>query len=188
MVLRAPWKKVSITPVDISVKTRHDEALVARIARAGTPLARYIEKFHRKQPPAADPDWVPWIFMWDEVSAASVLDPSIITRSREMYVDVDIDHGLNYGNTLAWEPTQGQPVGVRKATVQFDLDLPRFYDLYVNLMTRLGLGRSEVARRIRFFHGRLLRNQVRGGQVELESPVHESERRRRTPSGLRVGA
>jgi purine nucleosidase len=137
MVLRAPWKKVVITPVDISVKTRHDEALVARIARAGTPVARYIEKFHRKQPPSADPDWVPWIFMWDEVSAAGVLDPSIITRSREMYVDVDIDHGLSYGNTLAWELTQGQPVGVRKATVQFDLDLPRFYDLYVNLMTRL---------------------------------------------------
>lgn len=137
MVLRAPWKKITITPVDISVKTRHDEALVARIARAGTPVARYIEKFHRKQPPTDDPDWVPWIFMWDELSAASVLDPSIITRSREMYVDVDIDHGLNYGNTLAWELRQAQPLGVRKATVQFDLDLPRFYDLYVKLMTRV---------------------------------------------------
>ncbi|MCI0410202.1 MAG: nucleoside hydrolase [Acidobacteria bacterium] len=135
MVLRAPWKKVTITPVDISVKTRHDEALVARIARAGTPLARYLEKFHRKQPPTDDPDWVPWIFMWDEVSAASVLDPSIITRSRQMYVDVDIDHGLNYGNTLAWELNQAQPLGVPRATVQFDLDLARFYELYLRLMT-----------------------------------------------------
>jgi len=138
MVLRAPWKRVTITPVDISVKTRHSEALVDRIAAAGTALAKYIKQFHRTQPPAAqaDPQWVPWIFMWDEVSAASVLEPSIITEVREMYVDVDIDHGINYGNTLAWEVDQMQPVGVRKSWVQFDLDLDRFYELYVALMSR----------------------------------------------------
>lgn len=138
VVLRAPWKKVTITPVDVSVKTRHSEELVARIARADTPLARYIRDFHRTQPPGdqPDPEWVPWIFMWDEVSVAGVLDPSIITESREMYVDVDIDHGIDYGNTLAWEVDQMKPRGVRKAVVQFDLDLDRFYELYVSLMTR----------------------------------------------------
>ena len=51
--------------------------------------------------------------MWDEVSAASVLDPSIITSSREMYVDVDIDHGINYGFTLAWELDQHRPRACR---------------------------------------------------------------------------
>jgi inosine-uridine nucleoside N-ribohydrolase len=135
-VLRAPWKKITITPIDISVKTRHSEELVERIGQSPKPVARYIKRFHRKQPPDADPDWVPWIFMWDEVSVASVLDPSIITDQRQMFVDVEIDHGIDYGVTLAWEVDQRQPPGVGKAWVQFDLDLDRFYELYVDLMTR----------------------------------------------------
>ncbi len=136
IVLRAPWKQLTITPVDISVKTHHSEELVARIAEAGTPVTGYIDEFHVPQPVAGNPDWTPGVYMWDEVSAASVLDPSIITGSREMYVDVDIDHAANYGYTLAWELDQHEPPGVPKSTVQFDLDLDRFYDLYVELMTR----------------------------------------------------
>jgi len=70
------------------------------------------------------------------VSVASVLDPSIITDVREMYVDAEIDHGIDYGNTLAWDPLEHQPLGVARAWIQFDLDLERFYELYVELMTR----------------------------------------------------
>ena len=135
-VLRAPWKKVTITPVDISVKTRHSKELVERIGQSPNPVAQYIKEFHRTSPAGSDPDWVPWIFMWDEISAASVLDPTIITEQREMYVDVDIDHAINYGYTLAWELDQQHPPDVRKAWVQFDLDLDRFYHLYAELMMR----------------------------------------------------
>jgi hypothetical protein len=51
-------------------------------------------------------------------------------------VDVEIDHGIDYGHTLAWDPIEHQPLGVAKVLVQFDLDLERFYELYVELMTR----------------------------------------------------
>jgi len=135
-VMRAPWKKVTITPVDIAVKTRHSDELVDRIAQSPNGVAQYIKEFHSTSPPGGDPEWAPWIFMWDEISAASVLDPSIITKQRQMYVDVDIDHGINYGYTLAWELDQQHPPDVPKAWVQEDLDLDRFYDLYVELMMR----------------------------------------------------
>jgi inosine-uridine nucleoside N-ribohydrolase len=59
-------------------------------------------------------------------------------ETREMYIDVDIDHGIQYGYTLAWEPGQHEPPGVAKANVHVDVDLARFYDLYVELMTRTG--------------------------------------------------
>lgn len=137
IVLRAPWRRLTVTPVDISVKTRHSDEIVSRIARADTPLARYIERFHAVATPDPEgPDWVPAIFMWDELSAASVLDPFLITASREMAIDVDIDHDLHYGHTLAWELDEGAPPGVGKAVVQLDVDLDRFYDLYVELMSR----------------------------------------------------
>jgi inosine-uridine nucleoside N-ribohydrolase len=134
-VMRAPWKKVTVTPVDISVKTRHSEELVDRIAQSPNGVAQYIKDFHRTSPPDADPDWVPWIYMWDEISAASVLDPSIITSQREMHLDVDINHGINYGYTLAWELDQQHP-DIPTAWVHEELDLERFYDLYAELMMR----------------------------------------------------
>jgi inosine-uridine nucleoside N-ribohydrolase len=136
VVLRAPWRKLTITTVDVSVKTRHRDELVERIAAAGTPVARYIEEFHAVEPDLSNPEWTPALFMWDELSAASVIDPTLITRSREMYVDVDIDHGIQYGYTLAWEASQSPPPGTRKATVQLDVDRERFEELYVELMAR----------------------------------------------------
>ena len=135
IVLRAPWKRLSVTPADVSAKTRHSEEIVARIARAGTPLARYIEEFHAVPADASNPDWVPEIFMWDELSAASVLDPAVIAEARQMYVDVDIDRGIQYGYTLAWELSGSERPGVGKATIHLDVDLARFYDLYVDLMS-----------------------------------------------------
>jgi inosine-uridine nucleoside N-ribohydrolase len=137
IVLRAPWRRVSVTPADVSAKTRHSDEIVARIAPAGTPLARYIEEFHAVPANPSNPDWVPEIFMWDELSAASVLDPSVITEAREMHIDVDIDHGgPQYGYTVAWEAGSNDRPGVGKANIHIDVDLERFYDLYVDLMTR----------------------------------------------------
>jgi inosine-uridine nucleoside N-ribohydrolase len=38
--------------------------------------------------------------MWDELSAAAIIDPSIVTGQKELYVDIDVDHGPSYGETL----------------------------------------------------------------------------------------
>ena len=42
-------------------------------------------------------------YMWDEISALAMIEPSIITEQKQLYVDADIDHGAGYGNTLFWE-------------------------------------------------------------------------------------
>ena len=39
IVLRAPWKKITCTPTDISIKTRFSPEMVKRIGAGGTPLA-----------------------------------------------------------------------------------------------------------------------------------------------------
>lgn len=124
IVMRAPWEKITITPIDISIKTRVTPEMQAAIARADTPVARYLAKYS-----------VP-SFMWDELSAAALLDPSIITGEKQMYVDIDIDHGPSYGETLFWAPGSEVPPYERLATVQFDLNAQKFYDLYVKLMTQ----------------------------------------------------
>jgi len=122
--LRAPWKKITITPIDISVKTNLGKEIHDAIAKADTPVAQYLTKY-------SEPS-----FMWDELSAAALIDPFIITGQKEFYVDIDIDHGPSYGETLFWGSEATVPPYEHKATVQFDVDTKKLYDLYVKLMTQ----------------------------------------------------
>ena len=124
IAMRAPWKKITITPIDISVKTTVNPAVKAAIAKADTPVARYLTEYSVES------------FMWDELSAAAMIDPSIVTGQKELYVDIDVDHGPSYGETLFWEPGTELPPYERKATVQFDVDAAKLYDLYIRLMTQ----------------------------------------------------
>jgi len=135
IAMSAPWKKITITPVDISVKTRLSEELKAEIAKTSAPVADYHTKF-------ANPS-----YMWDEISAIAWMDPTIITKQQELYVNIEIDHGASYGQTIFVEKEipggQGRPATERKmpswwqvSTVQWDLDLKRFYQKYIELMSR----------------------------------------------------
>lgn len=127
IVLRAPWKKIVCTPTDISVKTHVTAAMVKQIETAATPVARYVAKFAMLTP-GAD-------IMWDEIAAAAWLDPSIITRSEIRYMSVDIDRGAGYGNTLTWDLKEHSHPSTQRVEIQFDLDLQKFYRMFVELMT-----------------------------------------------------
>lgn len=142
IAMSAPWKKITITPVDISVKTSLSDDLKQRIAKSNSKAAQFITKFMPIGQGGGGGG-----FMWDEISVLAFLDPSIITRQQELYVNIDIDHGPGYGQTIFVEKDMPGPPGeqprARKmpswwqvATVQWDLDLPRFYDQFVELMSR----------------------------------------------------
>src|SRR5580765_1075146 len=45
ITMRAPWKKIVITPIDISVKTKLGKEVRAAIAKADTPVAHYLTKY-----------------------------------------------------------------------------------------------------------------------------------------------
>jgi len=127
IVLAASWKRIVCTPVDISVKTRLTAGLIDRIKASDSPAARYIGKYARLRGN--------YNYLWDELAAAAWLDPSLITKKETRFMDVDLDRGAGYGNTLSWTEqdkpkTQAQPV-----EVQDDLDLEKFYNLFVDLLS-----------------------------------------------------
>jgi len=124
IVLHAPWKKVTITPIDISVKTRYTTEMKATITKAGTPVTQYLEKYSLPG------------YMWDEIAGAALIDPSIITAQKKLYMDIDVDHGASYGKTIFWNSTAKVPPYLRLASVQFDIDAEKFYKIYIDLMTR----------------------------------------------------
>ena len=124
MVLTAPWPKITDTTVDISVKTWLKKAMIAEIAKSPNPAAQYLAKY-------ADEE-----FRWDELAAAIWLDPSIVTKEEQFYMDIDYSHGAGYGNTLAWAPGTQPGLGEQLVHVPLELNLEKFDKLFVDLMTR----------------------------------------------------
>jgi len=127
IVLRAPWKKIVCTPTDISVKTHMTAAMVKQIEASGTPIARYIAQFAMLTP-GAD-------IMWDEITAAAWIDPTLITKTETRYMGVDLDHGAGYGNTLTWPANDNLRHGAQPVEIQMDLNTEKFYRMFVALMT-----------------------------------------------------
>ena len=124
-VFRAPWLRLTCSPIDVSNHTRATPGLFAAIARAGTPLARYLDQFgHRHRP------------MWDEVAAATWIDGSLVTRYDDLFLDVSLERDASYGDTLSWEPGREPGRGEGRARVQKRLDDARFYELFVALSSR----------------------------------------------------
>ena len=124
MVLHAHWPRVVLTTVDISVKTRMEKDLIERVAKSPEAAAHYVAKYAQAN------------FLWDELAAVAWLDPSIITKWKKLYVDVETDRGAGYGNTLVWQPGQQPGLGEVLVDVQDDLDKAKFYREYVELLTR----------------------------------------------------
>lgn len=127
ITLRAPWKKIVCTPVDISIKARMTPAMVKEIETSGTPLARYIARFFR---PGGGGD-----YMWDELAAAAWIDPTLIIKRETRYMSVDLDHGAGYGNTLTWTDKDKPTLSLQAVEIQVDLDTENFYRMFVSLMT-----------------------------------------------------
>jgi purine nucleosidase len=127
IVLRAPWKKIVCTPVDISVRTRMSQELIDRIKTGTTPVARYIGTYARLRGT--------YNYLWDELTSVAWLDPSLITKSETRYMDVNLDRGAGYGDTLTWTDADKPKRELQPVEVQVDLDTERFYKIFVELLT-----------------------------------------------------
>jgi inosine-uridine nucleoside N-ribohydrolase len=125
IVLRANWPRVDVTTEDVSAKAPFTQEMLDAISKSQAPAARYIAAWNRRRTD-----------MWDELEACAWIDPAIITKEVDVYMDVDLSHGPSYGDTLAWPESLKPAIGVRLVHAQMDLDLPRFQKDFVDLMTR----------------------------------------------------
>ena len=126
IVLRAPWKKIVCTTVDVSVKTRMTQALIDKIKAGNSPAALYVGKYARL--------WGEYNYLWDELAAAAWLDPSLITKTETRYMDIDLSRGANYGNILTWTDQDKPKMKVQPVEIQVDLDTGKFYQMFLDLL------------------------------------------------------
>lgn len=130
--LRAPWHEMHLTPIDVCHKTLMTRAIVEQIASADTPLARYMKEAYLG--PGAHPGIMS--FMWDELAAAAIIDPAVITRTEDLYLDCDFSWNGAYGKTLWWGLHEKPWFADKPWHVQTDIDKARFEKLFVELMRR----------------------------------------------------
>lgn len=125
IVLRAAWPTVDVTTVDVSIKAPFTQKLVDEIAKSQSPTARYITAWSQER-----------YYMWDELAACAWLDPSLITKESTVYMDVNLNRGPTYGDTLTWNDKLKPLTGVRLVHAQLDVDLERFQKMFIEFMSR----------------------------------------------------
>ncbi len=125
IVLHAQWPRVDVTTVDVSIKAPFTQKMLDEISKSQTPAARYIAAWSQDR-----------YYLWDELAACAWLDPTLITRENVLYMDVDLSHGPTYGDTLTWTEKLKPATGARLVHAQIGVDLPRFQQMFAQLMTR----------------------------------------------------
>jgi inosine-uridine nucleoside N-ribohydrolase len=75
------------------------------------------------------------------------LDPAIITRSGKLYMDVSVDRGPTYGDTLTWSAGDPHPAGTPLVEVQQDVDAAKFYREFIELLSRSAARASVPAKK-----------------------------------------
>ena len=128
--MREHWAQKELTPIDVCHKTQMTKELIQQIVTVDTPLTRYLRESYLGS--AVDPGI--FTFMWDELAAAAIIDPGVITAREDMYIDVDWTSGPGYGKTVWWEPHNKPWWADQTWKVHTDIDRPRFEKLFVELM------------------------------------------------------
>jgi inosine-uridine nucleoside N-ribohydrolase len=118
IALTADWAKITCLG-SVTMKTRVDQAMIDRIGAVGTPVAKLIAKYIEKFP------------LWDELAAAVVVDPSVVTKTVDGYMDIEIEHGINYGLAHVWSEGLRPHAGERKVTVVTDVDSAKLIQMFI---------------------------------------------------------
>ncbi|MBS0367185.1 MAG: nucleoside hydrolase [Proteobacteria bacterium] len=122
IVLHQPWKKITEVPIDPTTRTFFKPEYIREVAAGHAPFASYIGRFGQSYP------------MWDELAVAVWLDPSLVTRAKSLFVDVDTSFTAGYGQTLSWSAGEEPGQGERTVNVVFDVDVPRFERMALDLL------------------------------------------------------
>jgi inosine-uridine nucleoside N-ribohydrolase len=153
IVLHAAWPKLTLITVDLAEKIHKTPAMAEAIAHGQNEAeaALYEELVmapYREHKPQQ------WFRMPDELMAAYLIDPSIITETRRYYVDIDLMQGMSYGASIYWdetplgyggipwpdtpEPKRQKPIpppDARVANVPWNFNTSRFEAMFLKLMT-----------------------------------------------------
>ncbi|WP_428395293.1 nucleoside hydrolase [Lichenicoccus sp.] len=126
IVLTADWPRI-VSVGNVSNSLMMTKALMARVAATHTPLTAYLRQYYQALP------------MWDEMTAAVAVDPSLVTRSVVARLDIDTSHGMDYGHAHVWPPSLApKAMDLRPVVIVQAIDTTRFLDSLVHEAQAIG--------------------------------------------------
>ncbi|HSF16112.1 MAG TPA: nucleoside hydrolase [Vicinamibacteria bacterium] len=123
---------IQLSPLNVSRKTALTKSWYEAMVAKDTPVTALLRE--TMGPRFEEEPGRTWL-MYDQVVVASLIDPSLVTTA-ELYVDVDVNHGINYGVSVGGENLWPGAEGAMKMKVQYDLDWDGFIRLFVERMQR----------------------------------------------------
>ena len=118
---------ILLSPLNVSRKTKLTKKWYDEMVATETPITALLRATmgpHFETEPERD-----WL-MYDQVAMASLIDRTLVT-TEELYVDVDVNQGINYGVSVGGAELWPGARGARQMKVQYDLDWPRFIEMFV---------------------------------------------------------
>jgi inosine-uridine nucleoside N-ribohydrolase len=119
ITLAAPWAKI-ISLSEVSNPYIFNKELLARIQEHRSAAGDYLARNSGLGLP-----------LWGELGAVYIADPSIVTKTVDVAMDVDTDHGMSYGRTTVGSKDARPRIGVATVTILQEVDGRRFIDAYV---------------------------------------------------------
>jgi len=118
ITLSAPWAKI-MSLGDVTNEHVYDPAYIARLKAHPSPAVGYVTRNSAVGIP-----------LWEEMCTAVIVDPSLVTKTVDVTMDVDIDHGMSYGRTTVGPPEAKPALGLDVVTLVLAVDGKRFLDEY----------------------------------------------------------
>jgi purine nucleosidase len=115
ITLTAKWAKITVTTIDASIQT-HLSGVLSSMIGSKSNAAKYLVKYTRHNT-VSD-------YAWDELAAATWLDPAITVHARDVYMDVNVNHGPNYGDVLTYSDSDKPSLTLQKVHAQVDVNAP----------------------------------------------------------------
>jgi len=120
IVLTAPWAAITCVG-NVSNDIMMTHPLMDRINSRHTPVTEYMQKFYAPLP------------MWDELTSAIAVDPSLIRKSVTAYMDFNTAPGMDYGHAHIWpESTAPKGMNLQKVKIVTSVDTRSFIDGFVS--------------------------------------------------------
>ena len=118
---------IELSTLNVARKTALTKAWYDRLVARESPLTQLI-KAQMDRTFLETPNRR--LIMFDEVAVASLIDPTLV-RTESMVVDVDIDHGINYGVSVGGKSPWPGAEGARTVSVQYDIDWDRLIAMFI---------------------------------------------------------
>ena len=135
IVLRSRIREKVMFGLDICNHARLTKPVFDEIVAVKTPVTEiYAEDFGRKGFPGFLTNGSASAYLWDELAAGYLIDPSFVTASEQTYLDVDTRFAKDYGRVIPLDrklAPEATPV-----RVMLNLDAAKAFAMYKDLLTR----------------------------------------------------